>query len=138
MDQFQQALIDVLNRLAAAAEDFNRAAPKAAGKKRSSSKSGDAKPGEQSTRGAISQFAGPNGYGFYEAVIDGQKYSTKRSELGRSLADAYESGALIEITFDETKKEGNGGRTFVNRYIQTVEVVGAGSGAPLPTEETPF
>lgn len=143
MEEFQQGLLDVLNRFAAAAEEFNRAAPKAASKKKSSSKgSGEGKRGEQSTSGIIQQFTGPNNFGFFEAVIDGTKYSTKRSELGESLRAAYESGATVEITFDQTSKEGNGGRTFVNRYVQTVDV----SGAPqqrtateqVSREETPF
>jgi hypothetical protein len=81
--------------------------------------------------------AEPNKFGFYEFRIAGEKYSTKRMEIATAMITAFDNSRKVRIEFNQTSKE-KGDRTFVNRYIDRVEVLGGVAVDTAADEEAPF
>lgn len=137
---FRQAIVDALNRQAAAYERLAAGIEKLSGSMKKAGRSKEKREGLPSVRGHIATFKGPNNYGFYDVVIGKDKYSTKSTSVADVAGDAYGADAEVEIFYSEKKNE-KGGKTYTNRYIESIEILGSTQVTQqkpaLPPDETP-
>lgn len=94
-----------------------------------------ASSGPRTFTGALEEVTGPNQWGFYDIFCGAGKLSTKETAHGETALTALEQGLTATITYIEKEKPSNkeGGKPFVNRYIQSIEVSKAAD-----TDEVPF
>ncbi len=119
MDDFQQGLLDVLNRLARACENFSTgrsaASPAGDGKPRTVGKKRGTETFEEPVKVERVGKEWPNPQGWFKARVAGKWMATKSPTIAAALMAAYQDDYEVTVTYDVRIKG-----DFTDYYFSTV------------------